>query len=859
MSPRGMDGRRGLAAAFVLLGACCAFPMAPTDSSPVGGLSESADDNMWFDAMEDRPAGERVIGDASGRLGEGLPSPDEEASDMPGERGTVKNTEEDPKEPRKENPRLPDEVRNPFGQMVQDLEDMKTSEKDLDRQHTRYKKMEYYAADQQESDAVKEAVTASQDMASTEYPDPKAEEIAISANQDLVAAVAHRQKVDAEAQQNGFAQNKPVPDTPNNHGTGAFSKLYRLNLQMKKNEEQQKNMQQQFDAQPTPVKVLRELFPKKKQRQKERSQDDAFYAYHIAKDHFNPEKSKAYHDAFQKNLAKDQLMNMLSEAAQTYKSRKLSEPNLKYKDMVKGTSLQGITNFYAMSEDEMAHQTASFALQSKALNQHERNLDKMQEDYIQKYDDETRVVPFKEWQKQWNLERMVKAEVHDPDDPVTEKMIREDSAKLLHEHNNPDLEADVQTLLKARNDEKLEHDEAVARVVSQAPTKETLDKLKKEGILGAKQLAEDTKLANERLQNETAHPHHYGKEKKLNPEKEPDYTKVNKEARLKEGRELVARNQKALLVDAKRLAETGDRADQMVLEHDTKAALKGKPTDNRAQKHSVVTEQLYYDMLRSQYGNETMEDMKAGVKAQYQRSISKWDKVKDVVLAGGVGPSYGAEALKSLPTRSSGPELDPKSSISFEGNTANSDVPERKDDPPNKGTGNVPEESKSVIKNSVQEQAAEDRPRTGYAPEEEDTPTDEEAVADAKKVQASAEKEAVSVEDESSPKVYGTKQKPSATDNTAEEALNSAESQEQAIEDEADSKKAAQEISKDDEMPNAEAEKDDEGHPWDTKGAAADINQAMAGKKQATSDENGGGSGGEQEDDNGNVDGSGTE
>jgi len=206
-------------------------------------------------------------------------------------------------------------------------------------------------------------------------------------------------------------------------------------------------------------------------------------------------------------------------------------------------------------------------------------------------------------------------------------------------------------------------------------------------------------------------------------------------------------------------------------DHNVQAALQGRPTDDDAQKHSVITEQLYYDMLRSQYGNETMEDMKAGVQAQLKKQMFRWSKVKNVVLNGGVGPDYGAEALKSLPTRSSGPELDPGSSISFEGNTANANVPARKDDIPDNGMGRLPEDSKDIVKVSVEQQAAEERPRTGYAPEEEDTPTDQETKANVVSVEARAAKEATAVEDETSPKVYNMKAKSTPTDKAADETI----------------------------------------------------------------------------------------
>lgn len=49
-------------------------------------------------------------------------------------------------------------------------------------------------------------------------------------------------------------------------------------------------------------------------------------------------------------------------------------------------------------------------------------------------------------------------------------------------------------LLKAKRDEEQQHDEDVARMVADAPTPKTLAEMQREGVLGARQLAVDTKV-----------------------------------------------------------------------------------------------------------------------------------------------------------------------------------------------------------------------------------------------------------------------------------------------------------------------------------------------------------------------------
>merc|ERR1711939_1298750 len=99
----------------------------------------------------------------------------------------------DPKEPKSQpTPREPEEIRNPFGQMLQDMKTMKKGEKDLQEEHRNYEKLKYYAASQHEQDATNEAITAIQQLAIDRKPNLMHEAAVDTANDDLLDAVDHR-------------------------------------------------------------------------------------------------------------------------------------------------------------------------------------------------------------------------------------------------------------------------------------------------------------------------------------------------------------------------------------------------------------------------------------------------------------------------------------------------------------------------------------------------------------------------------------------------------------------------------------------------------------------------------------------
>merc|ERR1719454_201830 len=253
-------------------------------------------------------------------------------------------------------------------------------------------------------------------------------------------------------------------------------------------------------------------------------------------------------------------MTILKEAAKQFDTEKISKHSLSYAEFVKGTPLEGIVNMFAMTGEDVKREVDKFNLMATSMKTDEFDLDSLEEQYIQKYDEDSRVVPFDEWAKKWNMERMVNEEVKDPDDPVSEKQIKEDAEKLYQEKMHPSLEKDVEFLQKTRAQEQELHDMNVAHIVSLAPREADFAQMKKEKVVGAEQLEADTLYANRKLQRESAHPDHFGPEKALKPDATPDYDKVDRQTELKEADQLEKKNQKAVLADAEALAKSGTKA-----------------------------------------------------------------------------------------------------------------------------------------------------------------------------------------------------------------------------------------------------------------------------------------------------------
>lgn len=858
-----MGGQRraeGLSAVLLLLTACCALPVPPgEEDDSVSQLSEDSgvSENVWFKALEEeRPGREEIIGrqDDGAVLGEDARlggAPDEESiqptgggdeamAGIPGERGTVPNTGSPPSDPpRQASPDEPEEPGNPFGQLYQDMQDQKKSHEEMEAQKRRYDKIAYHDASREESDALNEAVTVAQGLSIASRPDPLLENAAEAANQQLIEAVDKRSRLEGE-HSGTFASKdfKPVPDAVDPKSEGFFAQGYRLNLQMKQPEEAARKLKKAFGTSQMSNKVRRDLYPNKKKRHENRGEEDIFYNYETSKSNYKPENSRAFHDAKKNKEQELKMMKDLQEAAKQYKIDKLSNQDLKYAEFVKGTPLEGIVNVFALTGGDIKKEVDKLNLVSSTMRQGEFDLDNLEEQYIQKYDSESRIVPFDEWAKKWNMERMVNEEVKDPDNPVSEKQIKEDTAKLYQEKMHPSLEKDVEYLTKIREQEQELHDMNVAHIVSLAPKDADFAQMKKEKVVGAEQLEADTIYANRKLVQESAHPDNFGPQKALNPEATPDYDKVDRETELKEADSLEKKNQKAILADAEALAKNGTKADQAILEHDEKMALNGKPASNAEEKKEIAHTTNFVAGLKKKYGNETAEDMKAGIQIQFKKEMKAWDQVKKTVEGGGVSPKYGAEALRSLPTRSSSPELEgDQAAFSFSGNSEDSVVPLRMDEPPNDGSSQLPEDT-SEIETSQIKAGAEDRPRTGYPQDDEDTPVSQEMspekVADevVRKDDVSAEKEAAEIEGVQTPVRPG--EKGGATDKEMEKQMATAREAETAVEAQGDTEKAAQEMNvnpKDmtKEPADTHVIQSDADGQW--KAAAEEINEESAAKE----------------------------
>lgn len=260
----------------------------------------------------------------------------------------------------------------------------------------------------------------------------------------------------------------------------------------------------------------------------------------------------------------------------------------------------------------------------------------------------------------------------------------------------------------------------------------------------------------------------------------------------------------------------------MVLRADTKAAMKGEPTDNAEMRHNVQSEQLFYDMLEKQYGNQTATDVKKGVRAKFTNEMKKWDKVKKVVTGGGVSPLYGAEALKALPTRSQ--DLDGDAQI----DDVDDDVPARKDDSPDNGNEGMPQESYDEANIKDKEEEIE---TSGYAVREENTPTDtdEQMAADVAGVESYMMK----------PDQRDGEEPGSQTENLANQIAGDAQKTTDKVESKSDIETAEKEQTVNNELPNAVSQ--DSDSPED-KEAANEINAASAGR-QSSQDDNGGSDG----------------
>lgn len=697
------------------------------------------------------------------------------------------------------------------------MQDLKLSRNKLNENMRNYEKMQYHAVSAEEQDAVNNAITAVQGLMNARKPSQRLDAAADSANTQLMQAAKDRRKREAKGAKlfasKGFI---PVVDQHDETHLGPFTNMYLENLRMKRLENDAKGLREEAKGMRVPKKVKRDITPQSAVRRKEQNADNRWLA-HDRDTSLNAKKSQAYHKEQKKMQVKSNLVQMLHDAAQSYKIAKFSNPNLKYEATVAGTVLQGITNFEAMTPQQKRDEASRVAAQSMQMAQKENKLENDVEDYHRKYSEGSSILPYKEWEKTWTMDRQANMQVN----PKEEMAIRAMVAKMKAAHEKNDIMADMRLVSKTHNEREQMHDNEVAQEVAEAPTKATLEKLTAQNILGAKQLAKDTAFANEKLANETVNPHIYGPKKALDPQASPNYRVTKEMAKAKVAHKAIRQQRARLLKDARNLAASGSRADRAILDADEKLVRKSKPTMTAGDRHSVRVEQKHWQKMRKRLGKKGVEAEKAGVEARFKRGEKAWNQVKQNVLTSGaaMGLASGKSALDSLPTSSKDPALEQPSKFNLNGNTARSALPVRKNSATNSGLSRMPQLPANDM--AVNDAEEEPKPAKGYYAKEDKALVNGKTEAQVAKAQvdkevAKAKKEAAGVEGSG----IGAK-------------LAGASDSEKDIANTLDGTKIQKSVSKV-EVPKAKVEKDEKGMPWDSTFAAKAINDAQKGKSHAT-------------------------
>jgi hypothetical protein len=417
------------------------------------------------------------------------------------------------------------------------------------------------------------------------------------------------------------------------------------------------------------------------------------------------------------------LEELLKDAANSYKDAKSVNPKLKYADTVKGTRLQGILNLYAMTAKEKDDMVASLERTGRTMGTKEQTLEKAKEKYLQRFTQDARIVSKQDFAKSENVGRQVKATVKDPTD-VPNKVVKKMAAELYQKKFHPDLDKVMRKLRKANKDSRLLFDKEEARALRRAPKKKDLKKLVKERVLGAKQLAIDTAVANKKLKKEAAHPHKTGKNKyKFASNKRltrlPNWKKIKKEADEAQKRKLVALAWQAEAKDAKALAKTGSRLDLKLMRHDQKAGIHGLPVPDKKERKVMSDIQDYYNIVRKTEGSDRLKDLKKGIQVRAAKELALWQKMKKAVVKGAIsGPSRtGTQALEKLPKNGKSPLLQGDlAKVSFSGTTTRAAVPLNKDSLPVTGTSKASQAERRAQKIGPGKKAAEKRPSGHYTP-----------------------------------------------------------------------------------------------------------------------------------------------
>merc|ERR1719238_940072 len=197
----------------------------------------------------------------------------------------------------------------------------------------------------------------------------------------------------------------------------------------------------------------------------------------------------------------------------------------------------------------------------------ELQLSKQREKYLKKNEPLARLLSMKSFSRRENIDRRVSKRIKDPED-VAPKVVKADAAKLRQQRNHPSINKDLAAVSTAKKIGKELMDQQSSKIEALKPDKKAMSALAAKGVLGIKQLEEDQKVANRRLKRRL----YRTKRKKFNPDKNPDWARIEATANRRQKRVLSKIAQAAVVRDAKRLAKHGSRTDMRVLKADTKAA-----------------------------------------------------------------------------------------------------------------------------------------------------------------------------------------------------------------------------------------------------------------------------------------------
>jgi len=603
----------------------------------------------------------------------------------------------------------PPRVRNVYGQMVDDIKRLGKSYKKVRKQRRAYDQLKMYGDSQRVQDATKVAISADQQMALQKRLSKRVGIAVDSANDGLAVALAHERKSEKRGQQLfSYHQKMPKGVKDAKYRRGPFQRLFADSVYLHNELKRAKAIEKGINTKDDKL-VMHRLYPGKggkKELKGIRKLDDVPWLYDRSRTDYNTKNSPMYRKVYKREHEKAHTLELLKAAAAVYRRKKLEKgPNYTYQMMVHNTNLEGKENPYVLDMSVEAHRLKK---QSNSMAQKELKLSKDHEKYLHKHDWLAR----KEGWPQ-PLDRQVNKAVIDPDNklsgPKGETAIQQEMANIQEQRKaNP--ERDLKYLQSVREKEQAMFDEGVASVVRQAPGKADMRQLVKDGVLGAKQLVKDTKVANRRLKKSLDRgPKAHRKFKVRNP----NWKKLQKMAKLQQSQKLVRVAQVSVAKDARRLAKSGSRVDLKVLNHDTQAAQKGQLTLSGPEKLILKKEQHFFDHMRRTRGEETLHDMKAGIRARAKREMKHWNKVKHVVENAGLPISYGASALHSLPERDDDPLMSNIMKQRFNGNTGLVTTPIRRDDPPGPLSSKLDPVAKETARNGSETRVKQ--PRPGYS------------------------------------------------------------------------------------------------------------------------------------------------